>query len=229
VDPLLDNVIWHALTGPQARFSTGTTTARRYAPGFSPIAGFADRSAPDLDAFAPFVAPGEHLYCDGWQGAVPPGWHIETEATMYRMLWSGEPPAADDSLQARPLAAPDAAAAVELATLTRPGPFGPRTIELGESFGVFEGDLLVAMAGERMHAGTFREVSGVCTRPGHQGRGLARRLMHLLIRRQMQRGETPFLHVMTGNAIAHRLYQHMGFRVARELGVRVVARDAPAT
>jgi len=225
---MLDNFIWRALTGPQARFATGTATARRYAPGFSPIAAFADSASPDLDALAPFVAPGEHLYCDGWPGAAPPGWHIEAEGTMYRMLWSAEPPAPDDTLQARPLAAHDAAAAVELATLTRPGPFGPRTIELGDYVGVFEGDLLVAMAGERMHAGTFREVSGVCTRPSYQGRGLARRLMHLLIRRQMQRGETPFLHVMTGNTNAHRLYQHMGFRIERELGVRVVARDAQA-
>jgi hypothetical protein len=31
---LLDNIVWHSLSGPQARFSTGTDDARRYARGF---------------------------------------------------------------------------------------------------------------------------------------------------------------------------------------------------
>ena len=39
--------------------------------------------------------------------------------------------------------------------------------------------VLVAMAGERMQAGPWREISGVCTDPGHQGRGLARDEMEM--------------------------------------------------
>jgi predicted GNAT family acetyltransferase len=64
-----------------------------------------------------------------------------------------------------------------LAQLTRPGPFGPRTIELGEYFGAVEDGRLVAMAGERMAASGLREISGVCTHPDHQGRGHPNRLM----------------------------------------------------
>ena len=79
------------------------------------------------------------------------------------------------------------------------------------------------MAGERMHAGKLREISGVCTHPDFQGRGLARRLMLKLVRLQMQRGEAPFLHVMRDNTGAKRLYQKMGFREYRESVVRVVA------
>jgi predicted GNAT family acetyltransferase len=78
------------------------------------------------------------------------------------------------------------------------------------------------MAGERLHAGTFHEISGVCTHPDFQGRGLARRLMTHLIRRQMLRGDTPFLHVMRDNVGAHQLYQRMGFRDNRESVVRVI-------
>ena len=80
------------------------------------------------------------------------------------------------------------------------------------------------MAGERMHAGGLREISGVCTHPGFQGQGFARRLMLKLIRRQMQRSETPCLHVMHDNVNARRLYERMGFRNFRETVVRVVAR-----
>ena len=74
-----------------------------------------------------------------------------------------------------------------------------------------------------MFAGTLREISGVCTHPDFQGRGLARRLMNKLICRQMQRGEIPFLHVMHDNSVAHQFYERMGFRDYRESVVRVVS------
>jgi predicted GNAT family acetyltransferase len=111
-----------------------------------------------------------------------------------------------------------------LAELTRPGPFDARTIEFGEYYGVFEGDRLVAMAGERMQDRHFREVSGVCTHPDQQGRGLARRLTELVVRRELARGETPFLHVVSTNAKAIGLYERMGFTTAREVPVRIVWR-----
>jgi ribosomal protein S18 acetylase RimI-like enzyme len=130
----------------------------------------------------------------------------------------------DDAPEARRLGPGDAAKALELAILTNPGPFGLRTIELGEYFGIFEGERLVAMAGERMHAGEFREVSGICTHPDHQGRGYAGRLTAKVLQRQLARGQVPFLHVMSANTGARALYEKMGFRLYRETVVRVIAR-----
>ncbi len=221
---LLDNIFWHALTGPHARYAEGAGGARRYARGFSPILGFADATHPDFAALAPCCDPAEHFYCGGWTGAAPAGWRIDAESTMFRMVWDAAAPAADETLPPARLGLPHAAQAFALTQLTQPGPFGPRTIELGEYLGCFDGERLVAMAGERMQAGALREVSGVCTHPDFQGRGLARRLMLELIRRQMQRGETPFLHVMRDNDGAHRLYRRMGFRDDCETVVRVVSR-----
>ena len=218
----LDNVIWHTLTGRHAAHASGEGEARRYASGFSPMLGFADPERPRLDQLAPYCTPGEHLYCGGWSGAVPAGWRIEAESTMFQMVWQGDMPDADAELAVIRLEPEHAPLALELAKLTRPGPFGLRTPELGEYFGCFDGSRLIAMAGERLHAGTFHEISGVCTHPDFQGRGLARRLMTLLIRRQMQRGEIPFLHVMRDNTGAHQLYQRMGFRDNRESVVRVI-------
>lgn len=223
MDHLLDNIFWQALSGPHACFATGTDSARRYAPGFSPIVGFPDPRAPDFDALRPFCEPGEHFYCDGWTGPAPAGWRIEAESTMYRMVWNGSAPAADAAPDAVPLQREHAAQAVELAKLTKPGPFGPRTIELGDYFGYFDDKgSLVAMAGERMAAPGLREISGVCVHPDFQGRGLARRLMEKLVLRQLQRGETPFLHVMRANEAAHGLYLRMGFADWRETPVRVI-------
>ncbi|CAG1008904.1 hypothetical protein BURK1_03590 [Burkholderiales bacterium] len=220
---LLANITWHTLAGPHSKYATGTGDARRYAPGFPPIVGFADIEHPNLDALAPYCAPGEHFYCDGWSGRAPAGWSIDDESTMFKMVWAAPMPSADEAPEAVPLAGEHASQALALAALTRPGPFGPRNIELGEYFGCFEGERLVAMAGERMHAGGLREISGVCTHPDHQGRGLARRLVAKLVRRQMQRHETPFLHVMRANANARRLYERMGFRDHQESVVRVIS------
>jgi ribosomal protein S18 acetylase RimI-like enzyme len=220
---LLDNIVWHSLTGLQAKFAEGGGDARRYARGFSPIVGFADSQAPDFAALRPYCDSGEHFYCDGWSGRVPAGWKLDAETTMYKMVWDAPAPAADEAPDATRLRDEHAPQALELALLTRPGPFGPRTPELGEYFGYFEGDRLIAMAGERMAAESLREVSGVCTHPDHRARGHARRLVLKLVHRQMARGQTPFLHVMRDNAAARELYERMGFRVYRESMVRVIA------
>jgi GNAT superfamily N-acetyltransferase len=183
---------------------------------------FSDPGRPDFESIAPFCQAGEHFYTDGWSGPSPSGWHVELEATMYKMVWDGAPPADDESLGADRLGPEHATQALDLATRMRPGPFGPRTLELGEYLGCFEHGRLIAMAGERLAAGSLHEISGVCTDPRHQGRGLARRLSLALVRKQLARGETPFLHVMSANQAAHRLYEQMGFCDYRESVVRIV-------
>jgi GNAT superfamily N-acetyltransferase len=194
-NPLLDNIFWHALSGPQKHFSQGSATARRFAPGFSPILAFADTAQPDFAALDSCCPVGETFYVGDWSGAAPQGWRIDVEKQMVRMAWAGGP-------------APEAEAVDAI-------PLEPR--HAGQA---------VAMAGERTTAGTLREVSGVCTHPDFQGRGLARRLMVLLLRRQLARGETPFLHVMSDNDGAHGLYQRLGFRDHALVQVRVMTRLA---
>ena len=221
----LDNVFWQSLAGPHGAWSVGTATARRYAPGFSPLAAFADPRNPDLAGLAPFCAPGEQLYCAQWNGPAPPDWRIDLQALMVRMAWHGAAPGTDPSLHAVPLGASHVDAAVALAALTRPGPFGPRTVEMGDYLGVFLEGQLIAMAGERTRTDSAREVSGVCTHPDFRGRGLAARLMQLLVARQLARGEQPFLHVMSANTGARGLYERMGFRTDAECVVRVIARE----
>jgi GNAT superfamily N-acetyltransferase len=225
---LLDNIFWHALSGPQAKFASGSGDARRFAPGFSPIVGFRNPREPDFAALAPYCEPGEHFYCADWTGEAPPGWKIEAEATMFQMVWDAPVPPASGDARIVPLLPEHAPLAVELATLTQPGPFGPRTPELGEYFGIFEEGRLIAMSGERVHAQGVREISGVCTHPQAQGRGLARLLVAHLVRRQQARGEQSFLHVMRSNDGARDLYARMGFRDRRECPVRVVAPTAPS-
>lgn len=223
---LLDNIMWNCMSGPHAKFAVGAGDVRRYAPGFSPIVGCREPERPDFATLASFCQPDESFYIDIWSGAAPAGWQIEREARMFKMIWDAPAPPEEAAPDAIPLAPAHAPQAVALAKLTNPGPFGLRTPELGEYFGYFAGDRLVAMAGERMCAGDLHEVSGICTHPEYQGRGLARQLTLKLVYRQLRRGKTPFLHVMGHNAPARALYARMGFRDYRETVVRVVKRSA---
>jgi GNAT superfamily N-acetyltransferase len=223
-----DNILWRSLSGSQRHLSVGTDRIRRYAPGFSGLIGFDDPRQPDWPALAPYCAPGEPLYCVGWSGPEPEGWAVNAQQTIVKMLWDGRLPDEDGGGEAAPAFTPlgpgDVAQAMALAALTRPGPFGPRTPELGDYLGCFEQGRLIAMAGERLWAGRYREVSAVCTHPDHQGRGLARRLTLAVLRRQLARSQQPFLHVMADNLAACGLYARMGFREVESDVVRVVAR-----
>ena len=221
---VLENIVWETLSGAHLHLSAGGNTSRRYAEGFSPILGFEDRNNPDFESLSQVCKVGELFHTEGWTGSTPDSWTVDLQAMMFKMIWEGELPATDPAPDAIKLDVEHAERALELALLTNPGPFGIRTIELGDYYGYFDGDRLMSMSGERFFAGSLREISGVCTHPDYQGCGLAKKLMTKLIRQQMLRAETPFLHVMSGNTHARDLYARMGFREYNESVVRVITR-----
>jgi predicted GNAT family acetyltransferase len=105
---------------------------------------------------------------------------------------------------------------------TKPGPFLPRTIELGTYLGIRDADgSLVAMAGERMRPTGYTEISAVCTAPEVRGKGLASRLIRAIAHGIRERGETPFLHTSSDNP-AQRLYAAMGFTLTRSVPLEII-------
>jgi len=124
----------------------------------------------------------------------------------------------------RPLGDADVEAMVSLVALTEPGPFRPRTIELGGYLGIFHGEQLVAMAGQRLAPPGFREVSAVCTHPDARRRGYGSIVTAAVARAILERGETPFLHVAVDNVAAIPVYEQLGFTtrgVARFAAFRI--------
>jgi ribosomal protein S18 acetylase RimI-like enzyme len=219
----LANIIWRSLSGSHARIASGTDRIRRYARGFPPLMGYADPSNPDFAAIAPYCSPGERFYCAEWRGPEPAGWKIEVDTTMCAMLWNGTPPDPAVSSAAVRLGLEHVPQMTALAALTRPGPFADRPMEIGEWYGILDGDRVVAIAGERLHEGKFREISGVCTLPEYQGRGYARLLTERVLLSQLARGLKPFLHVASANARARTLYGRMGFAEEREVPMRIIS------
>lgn len=111
---------------------------------------------------------------------------------------------------------------VELATLTKPGPFGTRTHELGTYLGIRHEGKLVAMSGERLKVPGYTEVSAVCTHPEHTGKGYAGTLMREVMQGIRQRGEVPFLHVRQDNLRAIDLYKRLGIAERTVLYLAVI-------
>ena len=119
------------------------------------------------------------------------------------------------------LGAADVPELLALTELTQPGPFGPRTIELGRYIGVRVDGRVAAMAGERLRPEGHTEISAVCTHPDFAGRGYARALMRLLMSDAARVGRLPMLHVKTENGAKH-LYEKLGFRERRPIRLTVI-------
>jgi predicted GNAT family acetyltransferase len=217
----LDAVIWNALTTRQSRFAVAEGKAVRYSGDIAPFGALADFSPESFAALRSIVAKeGPAALVTPEPLALPPGFTLARSGSLLQMIWQGEPPAQDDFEYVR-LTNADAEEMLALTTLTQPGPFALRTVELGNYFGIRKDGKLAAMAGERLNLDGFTEISAVCTDPAFRGQGHAARLMKLLISLIAARGDTPFLHVFAANENAIRIYRTLGFVDRRAMHLNV--------
>jgi ribosomal protein S18 acetylase RimI-like enzyme len=226
VPHILDRPVWSALATAQARLAEGGPLARRFPRDIVPFAAARDASEEAVGALAALARPGEDMVLpEANDLVIPPGFTTVFAAPLVQMVLVREPPEMPDARIER-LTEADAAGMLDLATLTRPGPFTLKAQALGPFYGIrFEGRL-AAMAGERMKQAGFEEVSGICTHPDFRGRGLARVLSVFVTRRTLARGVVPYLHAFASNEAAIRLYESIGFAIRRELNVAMIRKDA---
>ncbi len=221
----LDNPAYAALCGPHARFAQVRGRARRYPADVAPFLAVPSQpSAQDwLDA-VDLMGPDGYAAVRHSGAELPPAWRTVAAFELVQMI--GERVTGTDCGEAILLGEADVPEMLELVAQTEPGPFLPRTIELGDYLGIRCDGELVAMSGERLRLDGWTEISGVCTNPAHRGRGMASRLVGALIAGIQQRSHRPFLHVLSSNTGAIRLYEELGFR-ARQTATLTVVRPGP--
>ena len=220
----LDRPIWNALSTLQRPLAEGDALALRFIPDVGPLSALAEDSPAAFDSLSRLVR-GEQaaaMFVDRVPSP-PAGWQIVHTDTLIQMVCE-RPRLPATSAPMVELGTADVPEMLALTSLTEPGPFGPRTRELGEYLGIRHEGRLVAMAGERLHLPGHTEISAVCTHPQYRGRGFAQMLMSVLIDRIIARNETPFLHVRAHNTPAIRVYEALGFATRRELALVVVTR-----
>jgi len=228
----LDNPVRSSLCGPHAHFAQRRGNVLRYPADVSPFVALPDRPrAADWADLAALAGPGAVVALagvpapDGWP-VTPIGDGVQLVDAGVELAHAGAGAGAGVGDEVVRLGPGDRAEMLDLAERTKPGPFLPRTGELGEFLGIRRDGALVAMAGERLHPPGWTEISGVCTDDGWRGHGFATRLMRVLVAGIRARGETPFLHALASNTGAVRLYESMGFRLRRTItfaAVRVPA------
>ena len=216
----LDNVIWQALNTRQTQFAEGHDRARRFMREVTLLGALVEPTPEAYEDFARVVGVGGTgaLFLD--EPYEPrAGWEFVAGAPLLQMAFEDgeESPGRGDSANEMiaeivELGVRDSPDMIALTGLTKPGPFGTRTHELGTYVGTRSGGKLVAMAGERLKVPGYTEVSAVCTHPDHTGKGYAQVLMAEVMRRILDRGETPFLHVRGDNDRAIAVYKFLGFR-----------------
>ncbi len=218
----LDNPAWQALSGRHAHFAIGEGSVKRYPAEVSPFAAIEDVAA--LTQLPALLAPGDNAVL--WSPIeleAPQGLDFVMRFPCLQMAGFDFQPS-EATGDADVMAAQDAAEMQQLAILTKPGPFGLRTIEMGHYIGIRHEGRLVAMAGERMKPGDFTEISAICVHPDHLGRGHARRLTSIMGRRIVASGRTPFLNVLPENTPAIRLYESLGFTPRRMMQVHLFSK-----
>lgn len=225
----LDNPIWHALTNQHAPLALGNGLARRYPRDVAPFGAVVANNEEALASLAALEKPGGVVALFLPQPAVAlNAWKPLRTASVVQMVYTGlrvgpsEP--AESGSAITPLSRTDVPAMLEVVELTHPGPFLPRTIDLGRYRAIWQDGRLAAMVGERFHLPGYREISAVCTHPAFQRRGYARRLMLALMHEIQRDGDAPILHVFSDNQSAITLYEALGFRRRADLTLSVIER-----
>jgi predicted GNAT family acetyltransferase len=223
----LDNVIWQALTTRQTQFAEACGPARRFMREVTSLSALLEANQESYASLVELVEPQgtAALFLDtAWESRA--GWDYVAGAPLLQMVCESGGPTTRSQLEIVALGSQDSPEMVGLATLTKPGPFGTRTHELGTYFGVRREGKLVAMTGERLKVPGYTEVSAVCTHPEHTGNGYAQALMTEVMRRICGRGEIPFLHVRADSARAIAIYEKLGFAKRKQGHFAVIRRTA---
>ncbi|HEY0889392.1 MAG TPA: GNAT family N-acetyltransferase [Nocardioides sp.] len=215
----LDDPVGASLRGPHTHLARRHGNALAYVPDVATFVAVPASPGPaDWDDLAWLLGPGGFADLFSSPAEPPPDWPPVFSLTGVQMVGPaavGPAPAGGPDMDE--LGPADVPAMLALAHRTSPGPFWPRTIEMGRYVGIRDGGTLVAMAGERLHPPGFTEISAVRTAPEARGRGYAARLVTELMADVLARGERPFLHVASDNAAARGLYERLGFTVRRDV------------
>jgi ribosomal protein S18 acetylase RimI-like enzyme len=218
----LDRVIWEALNSQHKHLALGDHLARRYPREIAPFAATADETPDSYRSLLPLLSREDRaaLFTPD-EVTLPPELTVVRRDLVDQMILDTEHLLVEPTLSPVTLSSADLAGMRRLVDLTQPGPFGPRTIELGTYLGVRTDGTLVAMAGERMKLDGYTEISAVCVHPSQRGIGLAAELVGAVARMIVARDEIPILHVFASNAPAIALYRKLGFVIRRRLHLAV--------
>ena len=215
MEHVLDNPAWHALRRGNKSLARGNEFCQYFHAEVSPFVGLRQPDEHHLLELYALVPPQSiKLLALPKKISVPKPWTVSSGMDGYQMVYGNTRalPKGSKAAEILPLTNEHIPQMLALTKLTNPGPFGSRTIDFGHYTGIFDGDQLVAMAGQRLHAVPYAEISAVCTHPDYLGKGYARQLLTYQVNRILSELGIPYLHVRHDNHRAIQVYESLGFK-----------------
>jgi len=223
MEHVLDNPGWNALISGNKYLANGNEQVKYFSKDVSPFVGLKDKSDDDfrlLHKMAPHDGP--FIFITDTETKIPEMWQVQQCIRTFQMVYDTPATPANTAIELIPLTAGHVPQMLALTKLTNPGPFAERTIEFGHYYGIFDGDKLVAMTGQRLHIFDYAEISAVCTHPDYLGRGYAGQLLLSHVCRIQAASKTPILHVRHTNERAVKVYERIGFSARKDIYFYVI-------
>jgi len=211
----LDNPVWNSLSESHSDFAIDYNGTLFYDPDYCPFGGFTELES-TKEASNQYSALAENFFIVGEKPEVSNALKIAKELVCLQMIIYNkiEQPITSKIVK---LTEVHNDKLVHLVNLVQPGYFKDKTSSLGNYYGIFNDDQLIAVTGERMKMNDFTEVSAIITHPDHTGKGYAKQLITHVVNSIIEENKIPFLHVVETNIGAIKLYEKLGFVTRRKM------------
>lgn len=216
----LDNPAWFSLNESHEKFAEGAEAIKIYQAKICPFGGINGAYEAINFQNAAFLER-ERFFIIGKKPQLPPELVIEKELICLQMLcqtpihWVPQ----ETILQLKDQHMDELH---RLVNLVQPGYFKEGTSKMGNYYGIFKAEKLVAVTGERMKMHQFTEISAVITHPEHTRKGYAKQLVAHVVNQNIAVQNIPYLHVVESNLGAIGLYKKLGFETRRKISFWLV-------
>ena len=211
----LDNPVWSSLSETHQSYAVDYGNLKCYHPDYCPFGGFVknNKMAKAVDEYSALV---NRFFIVGEKPVISNLLQINKEVICLQMIiYNPIDRVINDPIVK--LTDEHIDVLYELVNLVQPGYFKKKTALLGNYYGIFKNDELVAVTGERLQMMDYIEVSAVVTHPDHTGKGYAKQLVTHTVNEIFKQNKTPYLHVIETNIGAIQLYDKLGFTIRRQI------------
>jgi len=212
----LDNPVWNSVNESHKRYGITHEGVKFYDPAYCPFGGFinAEKAVKGIDQYAHSI---ENLFMVGEKPLWSSKLTLCNNLVCNQMLLE-KPANLVVEEEIIPLKSDQQKTAIfDLVSLVQPGYFRNKTADLGDYFGIYKEDKLIAVAGERMQMNAYVEISAVVTHPQHTRKGYAKQLTLHTAQQILRKNKIPYLHVLESNKKAVSLYEKLGFFTRRKI------------
>lgn len=219
----LNNPVWNSLLETHKAFAVDYNGTLFYHPDYGPFGGFIHPET-TKEATIKYAALTENFFIVGERPELTDSLKIVKELVCLQMVID-EKIRLEIETEIVKLTDQHYEELLNLVNLVQPGYFKNKTVLLGDYFGIFKDNQLVAITGERMKMDHYTEVSAIITHPDHTGKGYAKQLITHVVNRIFDQDKTPFLHVVESNFGAIKLYEKLGFVTRRKMSFWNVSKN----